>query len=307
LPILRYKDSGLRKRAEWEKTWDLQRREDDIDAELKSAQESLKLAEQCVREKFNSELEELGKMRARLLEATTQAYIDLGQEVPSYEPKYEAEIHASVLLNHIGVKTMATAMTLNSAKDEAFKFQGDLDHKIRVACNEDITVLKCHNRLRAIPDRPEILVPPKYTSADFISTGGARYWSLRGKLDVPKERWISFPHCEGPDGTLVICWAGYDHLQQAQAISAYYIRVQTEFGGSDDPRLIPLLASLIELLPWLKQWHNEPNANFDGLRMGDYFESFVNEEARNLGKTLAEIKAWVPPVRTATRSRKKTK
>lgn len=144
-----------------------------------------------------------------------------------------------------------------------------------------------------------IPVPPKYTSADFISTGGARYWSLRGKLDVPKERWISFPHCEGPDGTLVICWAGYDHLQQAQAISAFYVRVQTEFGGSDDPRLIPLLASLIELLPWLKQWHNEPNASFDGLRMGDYFEGFVNEEARNLGKTLAEIKAWVPPKKVA--------
>jgi len=144
-----------------------------------------------------------------------------------------------------------------------------------------------------------IPVPPKYTNADFISTGGARYWSLRGKLDVPKERWISFPHCEGPDGTLVICWAGYDHLQQAQAISAYYVRVQTEFGGSDDPRLIPLLASLIELLPWLKQWHNEPNANFDGLRMGDYFDGFVNEEARNMGKTLQEIKDWVPPKKVA--------
>jgi hypothetical protein len=72
--------------------------------------------------------------------------------------------------------------------------------------------------------------------------------------------------------------------------------VQTEFGGSDDPRLIPLLASLIELLPWLKQWHNEPNASFDGLRMGDYFEGFVNEEARALGKTLDEIRAWRPPV-----------
>lgn len=185
LPILRYKDSGLRKRAEWEKTWDLQRRE------------------------------------------------DAGESVGT------------------------------------------------------------------------IPVPPKYTSADFISTGGARYWSLRGKLDVPKERWISFPHCEGPDGTLVICWAGYDHLQQAQAISAYYVRVQTEFGGSDDPRLIPLLASLIELLPWLKQWHNEPNANFDGLRMGDYFEGFVNEEARNLGKTLAEIKAWVQPKKVAKATSKK--
>jgi hypothetical protein len=143
------------------------------------------------------------------------------------------------------------------------------------------------------------IAPPYYEQKDYISETGTRFWALRGKLDVPKERWISFPHCEGPDGTLVICWAGYDHLQQAQAISAYYIRVQTEFGGSDDPRLIPLLASLIELLPWLKQWHNEPNANFDGLRMGDYFESFVNEEARNLGKTLAEIKAWQPKKKVA--------
>jgi type I restriction-modification system DNA methylase subunit len=150
--------------------------------------------------------------------------------------------------------------------------------------------------------------PPYYEQKDYTSETGTRFWSLRGKLDVPKERWISFPHCEGPDGTLVICWAGYDHLQQAQAISAYYVRVQTEFGGSDDPRLIPLLASLIELLPWLKQWHNEPNANFDGLRMGDYFEGFVNEEARNLGKTLAEIKAWVPPKKVAKAAKpKKTK
>ncbi len=186
LPILRYKDSGLRKRAEWEKTWDLQRRED--------AGESL----------------------------------------------------------------------------------------------------------GTIP------VPPKYISADFFSAGGARNWALRGKLDVPKERWISFPHCEGPDGTLALCWAGYDHLQQAQAISAYYVRVQTEFGGSDDPRLIPLLACLIELLPWLKEWHNDPNPNFDGLRMGDYFEGFVNEEARNLGKTLEEIKAWVPVVTRTKRSAKRT-
>ena len=70
---------------------------------------------------------------------------------------------------------------------------------------------------------------------------------------------------------------------------------QTEVVSSDDLRLNPLLASLVELLPWLKQWHNEPNANFDGLRMGDYFEGFVNEEARALVKTLDEIRAWTPP------------
>ena len=81
-----------------------------------------------------------------------------------------------------------------------------------------------------------IPVPPKYTSADFLK---GDYWRLRGKLDVPKERWISFPHCEGPDGTLVVAWAGYDHLQLARAISAYYVDVQERLGGRDDPASSP--------------------------------------------------------------------
>ncbi|WP_338106130.1 BREX-2 system adenine-specific DNA-methyltransferase PglX [Streptomyces coelicoflavus] len=33
-------------------------------------------------------------------------------------------------------------------------------------------------------------VPPKYTSADFLKNS---YWSNRGKLDVPRERFISYP------------------------------------------------------------------------------------------------------------------
>lgn len=74
---------------------------------------------------------------------------------------------------------------------------------------------------------------------------------------------------------------------------------ETEADSTEDSQLIPLFASVIELPPCIRQWHNEPNANFDGLRMGDYFEGFVNEEARNLGKTLAEIKAWMPPKKVA--------
>ena len=120
-----------------------------------------------------------------------------------------------------------------------------------------------------------IPVPPKYTSADFLKSD---FWRLRGKLDVPKERWVSFPHCEGEDGTLMVAWAGYDHLQLARAISAYYVDVQERLGGRDDPRLVPLLACLIELLPWLKQWHNEVDPEF-GVPMGDYFEGFVQEES----------------------------
>ena len=139
--------------------------------------------------------------------------------------------------------------------------------------------------------------PPKYKSADFQSP---TYWRLRGSLDVPKERWVSFPYCEGADGLPLIAWAGYDHLQLAKAIAAHYVHVQEQEGGRDDPRLVPLLACLIELLPWLKQWHNEIVPEFN-LGMGDYFEGFVQDEARQMGRTIEEVRAWQPPARAVRR------
>jgi hypothetical protein len=205
LPVLRYKPSGLRKRAEWEKTWELQREED-------------------------------------------------------------------------------RRMSVVSGQSSVVEDDGR-----RTADNGPLT----------------IPVPPKYTSADFLSSGGARYWALRGKLDVPKERWISFPHCDGPDGTLVIAWAGYDHLQLARSISAYYVEIQEHLGGRDDPRLVPLLACVIELLPWLRQWHHDIDPDFDQ-RMDEFFAGFVAEEAKALNMTIEEIKAWEPPQRTGGRGRRRS-
>jgi len=57
-------------------------------------------------------------------------------------------------------------------------------------------------------------------------------------------------------------WAGYDHLPLAKAITAPYVRAREQEGGRGDPRLLPLLACLAELLPWLKQWHNEYDADY---------------------------------------------
>ena len=136
----------------------------------------------------------------------------------------------------------------------------------------------------------KIDVPPKYANTDFIKPN---YWRLRGKLDVPKERWIAFPHCQSEDGTLAIAWAGYNHLQLAQALSTYYIDIKERIGGSNDPRLAPLLASLVELIPWLKQWHNDIDPEF-GLAMGDYYEGFLIEEAKAIGHTVESLKAWEP-------------
>jgi hypothetical protein len=41
--------------------------------------------------------------------------------------------------------------------------------------------------------------------------------------------------------------------------------------------------------------------------MGDYFEGFLQEESRNLGLTLEEIRDWEPPQKTRGRGRKASK
>jgi hypothetical protein len=135
-----------------------------------------------------------------------------------------------------------------------------------------------------------IPVPPDYKSADFLK---AEYWRLRGGLDVPKERWVSYPGCErGADGSLSIAWAGWNHLQQATALASYYLAMK-DTEGWEAARLRPLLAGLLELVPWVKQWHNELDPVY-GERMGDYYEGFVCAEARGLGVTVEELKAWKP-------------
>jgi hypothetical protein len=148
----------------------------------------------------------------------------------------------------------------------------------------------------------KIPVPPKYQSKDFQK---ADFWRLRGGLDVPKERWISYPGCErGADGSLPIAWAGWNHLQQAMALASYFIDMKEREGWSPE-RLQPLLAGLLDLVPWLKQWHNEMNPDF-GARMGDYYESFVSDEARALQFTLDDLRSWKPAAQPARRGRRRT-
>jgi SAM-dependent methyltransferase len=194
LPVLRYKSSGLRNRQVWEQVWEMQRREDAIDARTK---------------------------------------------LPTGDPQRLTETEATRL------------------------------------------------KAEQIGDIP---VPPKYKSADFLEQ---IFWRMRGKLDVPKERFISYPKCErDADPTLPIAWAGWGHLQQARALAAYYELMKTNEGWGV-ARLVPLLAGILELLPWLEQWHNEVDPTY-GIGMGDFFRGFVEEEARAHGLTLNKIHDWSP-------------
>jgi hypothetical protein len=195
LPIERYKPSGLLKRKQWERTWELQRAEDAIDARV---------------------------------------------NLPDGDPK---------------------KLSADAAAREKQKTVGDIP------------------------------VPPKYAKEDFLA-GPA--WGLRGKLDVPKERFVSFPHVTTADGTALVAWAGSDHLQLAKAVSGLYVDIRDRQGTQDDARLFPLLAVLVDLLPWLRQYHGTIDPEF-GISMADSFASFVATEGQRLGKSINDLAAWVPP------------
>jgi hypothetical protein len=145
-----------------------------------------------------------------------------------------------------------------------------------------------------------IPVPPKYTSADFLKQD---YWRLRGKLDVPKERWISYPHLQNEsDPSLVVGWAGWNHLQLASALVSYYDTRKRE--GWETKRLTPILAGLDQLLPWIHQWHPEIDPEF-GDTAGQSYQSLLENDAHELGLTLDDIRNWQPP-HPASRRRTRT-
>jgi hypothetical protein len=205
LPVLRYKPSGLRKRELWERTWDLQRREDAIDAEV-----------------------------------------------------------AAVFGQTAG--------------------ETDQEHRKR---------LEAEQRKRKREEVGDIPPPPKYASADFLAS---TFWRLRGPLDVPKERFVSYPYCSREsDPSLLVGWAGWDQLQQAQALASYYTEMVEQEGWPAE-RLTPLLAGLAELIPWLEQWHNDMDPAYNQ-RLGDFFETFLHTQLRQHGLTMEDLRVWQPPSR----------
>jgi hypothetical protein len=150
-------------------------------------------------------------------------------------------------------------------------------------------------------DVGSIPVPPKYSSGDFASKV---IWSLRGKLDVPKERFISYPTLEREtDPTMVVGWAGWDHLEQAQALAALYHQRSTQEGW-DAERLTALLAGLAELVPWLRQWHNDVDPNL-GQGLGDYFADYLAAQCHSHGLSPDDLAAWRPPAPARGRNKRK--
>ncbi|MCP3766527.1 BREX-2 system adenine-specific DNA-methyltransferase PglX [Streptomyces sp. MAR25Y5] len=150
--------------------------------------------------------------------------------------------------------------------------------------------------------RLDIKVPPKYTSADFTKNS---YWSHRGKLDVPKERFISYPGASlESDISLLLGWAGWNHRDQADALVGL-VRSRIEDGGWEkkDPRLVPLLAGLREVLPWVHQWHGEYDEEWEG-NPAEEFQAALDSGRADAELSENDLVAWRPEKKTRGRQKK---
>lgn len=143
-----------------------------------------------------------------------------------------------------------------------------------------------------------IPVPPKYKPADFVK---GSYWSHRGKLDVPKERFISYPAAgRDTDATELLGWAGWDHAQQALALASL-ISARIEEGW-DTAKLVPLLAGLNELAPWVQQWHNQIDPEY-GESVADTIDAELTSRLNEHHLTVTDLTSW-RPVQPARRGRR---
>lgn len=154
-------------------------------------------------------------------------------------------------------------------------------------------------RERRSAELGDIPAPPKYASADFRSSV---FWRLRGALDVPKERFISHPHAARPDDpSLLLGWAGWNDLQQAQAIAATWTAL--EAAGGAIAHGLPLLAAIAERLPWLRQWHNAPDPDYGGAPLGDFFTEYLHGQLQTHSLSQADLDGWTPPAARRGRRR----
>jgi hypothetical protein len=182
-------------------------------------------------------------------------------------------------------------------KGKGFDKRADWEHvwelqraedRIADRLGHDVT----HPEVRRAVERElgTIPVPPKYGSPDFART---EYWRHRGKLDVPKERFVSYPNAtrEG-DGSLLLGWAGWDHREQAQSLAVLATQRRTEDGWDRD-RLVPLLAGLAELQPWVAQWHGEFDPAF-GSSPAELYEGFLDGQLTELHLSRDDLASWRP-------------
>ncbi|MFF9602518.1 BREX-2 system adenine-specific DNA-methyltransferase PglX [Streptomyces sp. NPDC014684] len=134
-----------------------------------------------------------------------------------------------------------------------------------------------------------IPVPPKFSMLDFRSSS---YWSHRGSLDIPRERFLSYPVDATENGDLLLGWSGWKEMDR--------VRVLLDLISALDQRpnrtvhqLIPFLAGIQELLPWVRQWEAQQGPTLKH-RHGETFQHRLDELRTAYKLSTLDLAAWRP-------------
>jgi hypothetical protein len=219
---------------------------------------------------------------------------DLASVLALWEGRPDVPVTAS--LRKLLAEEAVPYLAAHRYKDTGLRKRAAWEHTWALQRREDAGEKFCPDT-----ENGPIPVPPKYTSADFTRK---EYWAHRGKLDVPKERFILYPDAQrATDPTPVLGWAGWDHAQQALALDQLLQRGEAD--GWDDAQMVPLVAGLAELLPWVTQWHAGPDPFYGGISPADFFRQQLDDRARQVEHTVEQLAVWRPQPTRRQRARRK--
>ncbi|WP_218669979.1 BREX-2 system adenine-specific DNA-methyltransferase PglX [Streptomyces tsukubensis] len=134
-----------------------------------------------------------------------------------------------------------------------------------------------------------IPVPPKFSAADFRH---ASYWSLRGSLDIPRERFVSYPGAIAEGDNLLIGWSGWSDTDRVLVLLDLVGVLQQQRQPRVD-QIAPLLAGIQELIPWVRQWEalTERGPN---LVHAETYQRELDDLRTDFGLSTHDLTSWRP-------------
>ncbi|RZT87174.1 hypothetical protein EV383_4083 [Pseudonocardia sediminis] len=219
----------------------------------------------------------------------------------------DSDVHRLAMLyadDHLGRRDMTLAQVFEEVVGDAhIPYLAAMRYQEPgLAKREEWERMWAEQRAEDSGGRLTTLSPPEYKRADFRKNS---YWSHRGKLDVPKERFISYPEASpDADPTLLLGWAGWDHKDQAQAL-VNLVNDRAAQAGWPTERVVPLLAGLAEVMPWVHQWHGEYDPEWDGNPAEEY-QTFLDQQRAERQLTEQMLRDWRPAAPTRGRRPRST-
>ena len=106
-----------------------------------------------------------------------------------------------------------------------------------------------------------------------------------------------------PNSEMVIGWAGWKDSERASVLISL-IENRKRSGDIANDSVTPLLAGLRELLPWLWQWHGEPELPFWPDSPAEEVRTYLENKQSKHGLLDSDLTTWRAPKPKRGRPRK---